>query len=154
MKPKPVSALARDPIGYVRHLSGGAPWYLWWLIVPIEMLGIFVKPFALAMRQFFVRRATINYPFEKGPLSPRFRGEHALRREGGLRGTGRRLSDNGGDRGARGRAGRGAQGKLGGSDGGRSPPAAEGRRIEAHELSNERRQDWARRSLLSSCASI
>ena len=22
----------------------------------------------------------INYPFEKGPLSPRFRGEHALRR--------------------------------------------------------------------------
>jgi len=25
-------------------------------------------------------KATINYPFEKGPLSPRFRGEHALRR--------------------------------------------------------------------------
>lgn len=24
--------------------------------------------------------ATINYPFEKGPLSARFRGEHALRR--------------------------------------------------------------------------
>lgn len=24
--------------------------------------------------------ATINYPMEKGPLSPRFRGEHALRR--------------------------------------------------------------------------
>ena len=23
---------------------------------------------------------TINYPFEKGPLSPNFRGEHALRR--------------------------------------------------------------------------
>ena len=23
---------------------------------------------------------TINYPFEKGPLSPRFRGEHVLRR--------------------------------------------------------------------------
>lgn len=35
------------------------------------------------MRTFsylFRRRATINYPFEKGPLSPRFRGEHALRR--------------------------------------------------------------------------
>ena len=28
----------------------------------------------------FRRRVTINYPFEKGPLSPRFRGEHALRR--------------------------------------------------------------------------
>lgn len=26
------------------------------------------------------RRATLNYPYEKGPLSPRFRGEHALRR--------------------------------------------------------------------------
>lgn len=26
------------------------------------------------------RQVTINYPFEKGPLSPRFRGEHALRR--------------------------------------------------------------------------
>src|ERR1700759_3208797 len=26
------------------------------------------------------RSVTINYPYEKGPLSPRFRGEHALRR--------------------------------------------------------------------------
>ena len=25
-------------------------------------------------------KVTINYPFEKGALSPRFRGEHALRR--------------------------------------------------------------------------
>lgn len=25
-------------------------------------------------------QVTINYPFEKGTLSPRFRGEHALRR--------------------------------------------------------------------------
>lgn len=25
-------------------------------------------------------RYTIFYPFEKGPISPRFRGEHALRR--------------------------------------------------------------------------
>jgi NADH-quinone oxidoreductase subunit I len=36
--------------------------------------------FALAMKYFFRRKATVNYPFEKGPLSPRFRGEHALRR--------------------------------------------------------------------------
>lgn len=28
----------------------------------------------------FKPRVTLNYPFEKGPLSPRFRGEHALRR--------------------------------------------------------------------------
>jgi NADH-quinone oxidoreductase subunit I len=32
------------------------------------------------MKYFFTRKATVNYPFEKGPLSPRFRGEHALRR--------------------------------------------------------------------------
>ena len=26
------------------------------------------------------KKVTLNYPLEKGPLSPRFRGEHALRR--------------------------------------------------------------------------
>ena len=36
--------------------------------------------FLLAMRQMLRPKATIMYPFEKGPLSPRFRGEHALRR--------------------------------------------------------------------------
>ena len=35
---------------------------------------------ALTLRYMFKRRATLNYPYEKGPLSPRFRGEHALRR--------------------------------------------------------------------------
>src|SRR4051812_35193591 len=40
----------------------------------------FLKSFSLAMRYFFAPKATLNYPFEKGPLSPRFRGEHALRR--------------------------------------------------------------------------
>ena len=40
----------------------------------------FVKSFGLTMRYFFAPKATLNYPFEKGPLSPRFRGEHALRR--------------------------------------------------------------------------
>ena len=40
----------------------------------------FVSAFFLAMRYFFKPKATLNYPFEKGPLSPRFRGEHALRR--------------------------------------------------------------------------
>ena len=29
---------------------------------------------------FTGRRVTVNYPYEKGVLSPRFRGEHALRR--------------------------------------------------------------------------
>ena len=40
----------------------------------------FVGAFFLSMRYFFKPKATINYPFEKGPVSPRFRGEHALRR--------------------------------------------------------------------------
>ena len=35
---------------------------------------------ALTVRYMFRKKITINYPFEKGPLSPRFRGEHALRR--------------------------------------------------------------------------
>ncbi|KAL6053338.1 NADH dehydrogenase Fe-S protein subunit 8 ndufs8 [Balamuthia mandrillaris] len=35
---------------------------------------------SMAMSYFFRPKYTINYPFEKGPLSPRFRGEHALRR--------------------------------------------------------------------------
>ena len=39
-----------------------------------------VKGFALTLKYMFRPKVTINYPFEKGPLSPRFRGEHALRR--------------------------------------------------------------------------
>ena len=31
-------------------------------------------------KYFFSPKTTINYPHEKGELSPRFRGEHALRR--------------------------------------------------------------------------
>ena len=40
----------------------------------------FVKAHALTLRYFFKPKATINYPYEKNPISPRFRGEHALRR--------------------------------------------------------------------------
>jgi len=32
------------------------------------------------LQYFFKKKVTINYPYEKGPISPRFRGEHALRR--------------------------------------------------------------------------
>jgi NADH-quinone oxidoreductase subunit I len=35
---------------------------------------------ALTFRYMFRPKVTLNYPYEKGPLSPRFRGEHALRR--------------------------------------------------------------------------
>ena len=39
-----------------------------------------VKGLGLTFSYMFKKRATVNYPYEKGPLSPRFRGEHALRR--------------------------------------------------------------------------
>ncbi|KAI5244535.1 NADH-ubiquinone oxidoreductase subunit [Aureobasidium subglaciale] len=39
------------------------------------MRGMYV-----VLEQFFRPPYTIYYPFEKGPISPRFRGEHALRR--------------------------------------------------------------------------
>ncbi|KAK7463137.1 hypothetical protein BaRGS_00033078 [Batillaria attramentaria] len=38
------------------------------------------KGLGITLGHLFKEPATINYPFEKGPLSPRFRGEHALRR--------------------------------------------------------------------------
>ena len=44
------------------------------------LLWDFVSAFILALRYIGRRKPTLNYPFEKGPLSPRFRGEHALRR--------------------------------------------------------------------------
>jgi NADH-quinone oxidoreductase subunit I len=44
------------------------------------LLAELVTGFGLTLKYFFKKPVTINYPFEKGPLSPRFRGEHALRR--------------------------------------------------------------------------
>ncbi len=43
-------------------------------------LSEFIGAFALSMRYFFKPKPTLNYPHEKNPQSPRFRGEHALRR--------------------------------------------------------------------------
>ena len=34
----------------------------------------------LTLKYFFKPKVTLNYPYEKSPLSPRFKGEHALRR--------------------------------------------------------------------------
>lgn len=39
-----------------------------------------IRGFYLTLKYMFKPRVTLNYPFEKGPISPRFRGEHALRR--------------------------------------------------------------------------
>lgn len=42
----------------------------------IELL----RGMALTLRYMFRPTVTLNYPYEKAPESPRFRGEHALRR--------------------------------------------------------------------------
>ena len=44
------------------------------------LLSELVAGFALTLKYMFKPKVTVNYPYEKGPLSPRFRGEHALRR--------------------------------------------------------------------------
>jgi NADH-quinone oxidoreductase subunit I len=44
------------------------------------LLTELVGGMTLTLKQFFSRKATINYPHEKTPLSPRFKGEHGLRR--------------------------------------------------------------------------
>ena len=43
-------------------------------------MGELIRGLWLCTEAFFDKKATINYPMEKGPLSPRFRGEHVLRR--------------------------------------------------------------------------
>ena len=42
----------------------------------IDVIGAVGLSFKYMMKP----KATVNYPFERGPQSPRFRGEHALRR--------------------------------------------------------------------------
>ena len=44
------------------------------------LLTELVVGMSVTLRYFFRRKVTLNYPHEKGPLGPRFRGEHALRR--------------------------------------------------------------------------
>ena len=44
------------------------------------LLTELVSGMALTLRYMFKKPVTLNYPYEKGPLSPRFRGEHVLRR--------------------------------------------------------------------------
>ena len=44
------------------------------------MLTEIARGMSMTLKYLFERKFTINYPFEKAALSPRFRGEHALRR--------------------------------------------------------------------------
>lgn len=52
--------------------------------VPLRLTPPLSTPLAaglwVVLEQVFRAPYTIKYPFEKGPISPRFRGEHALRR--------------------------------------------------------------------------
>ena len=43
-------------------------------------LSELVKGMGITFRQMFSPSVTVNYPYERGPISARFRGEHALRR--------------------------------------------------------------------------
>jgi F-type H+-transporting ATPase subunit a len=38
--------------GYLKHLTGGVHPLLWPIMIPVEFLGLFTKPFALTMRLF------------------------------------------------------------------------------------------------------
>jgi len=49
-------------------------------IIKTIFLTEFVVALLIAIKKIFKAKKTINYPFEKGKISPRFRGEHALRR--------------------------------------------------------------------------
>ena len=51
----------------------------WRRAINYFLLKDFLKGFKLGIKYFFRPKATLNYPYEKGPISSRFRGEHALR---------------------------------------------------------------------------
>jgi len=43
---------AQGPVAYVKHLTGGTHWSMWIIMVPVEFIGKFTKPFALTIRLF------------------------------------------------------------------------------------------------------
>jgi F-type H+-transporting ATPase subunit a len=48
-----VSAIRAQGLGhYLAHLTGGVHWAMWPIMIPIEILGLFTKPFALCIRLF------------------------------------------------------------------------------------------------------
>ncbi len=49
-------------------------------IIKTIFMTDFLSGLLIAIKKIFKTKKTINYPFEKGKISPRFRGEHALRR--------------------------------------------------------------------------
>ncbi len=48
-----ITAIKESGVGaWFHHLLGGAPWWLFPIMVPIEIISMFVKPFALTVRLF------------------------------------------------------------------------------------------------------
>ena len=52
---------------------------MWQKIKALGLIEI-LRGMALTLKYMFKTKYTLRYPNEKGPVSPRFRGEHALRR--------------------------------------------------------------------------
>src|SRR3546814_10917513 len=71
----------RDVMTRIRH----RPWKvnamsIWDRTARSFLLAELLEGMWLTLRTMFRRKSTLNYPYEKGPQSPRFRGELALRR--------------------------------------------------------------------------
>ncbi len=75
----------RSNVLYVDGKKDDQPTYTSWTEILDRSADVFFmtevfRGFWLTGEMMFRPKVTINYPFEKGPLSPRFRGEHLLRR--------------------------------------------------------------------------
>ena len=48
-----VVGLAKNGLSFFKlFLPSGVPWYLWWLVVPIEVISFFLRPVTLSLRLF------------------------------------------------------------------------------------------------------
>lgn len=65
---------------YHPHPTWNPDTSVWDSLARSLLLTEVIRGMWVCLENFFKPPYTINYPFEKGHLSPRFRGEHALRR--------------------------------------------------------------------------
>ena len=48
-----IIGFARNGLGFFKlFLPSGVPWYLWWLVVPIEVISFILRPVTLSLRLF------------------------------------------------------------------------------------------------------
>jgi F-type H+-transporting ATPase subunit a len=48
-----IVGLAKNGLGFFKlFLPSGVPWYLWWLVVPIEVISFVLRPVTLSLRLF------------------------------------------------------------------------------------------------------